>query len=50
MDSLLRILKDKGFQFYIGLYNDKIIQIETKFNIKFPPDLKQFLQLGLPIL
>ena len=49
MESLQRILKDKGVQFDSGLSNDEIIQIETKFNIKFPPDLTRFLQLGLPI-
>ena len=49
MDSLQRILKDKGVQFDSGLSNDEIIKIVSKFNIKFPPDLKQFLQLGLPI-
>jgi len=49
MDRLLRLLKDKGIQFDSGLTDSEVIQIETKFSLKFPADLKQFLQLGLPI-
>jgi hypothetical protein len=46
---LQRLLKDKGVQFEGGVTDDEIVQIETKFIIKFPTDLRQFLQLGLPI-
>jgi len=49
MDRLIRLLKGKGIQFDSGMTDIEIIQVETKFNIKFPPDLKQFLQFGLPI-
>ena len=49
MDRLQKLLKNKGVQFDIGLSKDEINQIEIKFNVKFPSDLKQFLKFGLPI-
>lgn len=47
--SLQKILISKGVKFETGLTNNEVNQIELKFNFSFPPDLKQFLQLGLPI-
>jgi hypothetical protein len=49
MKNLLNLLINKGVQFEDGLTNQEIAQVEIKFNIKFPPDLKDFLQLGLPV-
>lgn len=45
---IIRILTDKGVQFDSGLSDDEVLQVETKFNLKFPPDLKLFLQTALP--
>lgn len=49
MDRLLKLLKGKGIQFDSGLTDSEIVQIETKFSLTFPADLRQFLQFGLPI-
>jgi len=49
MERIHQLLRDKGIQFDNGLTTDEIKQIETKFDFLFPPDLKRFLQLGLPI-
>lgn len=46
---LINLLKSKGVTFEHGLTDDEIEQIEQKFHIQFPPDLKLFLQIGLPI-
>jgi hypothetical protein len=45
---IIRLLTDKGVHFDSGLTDDEVLQVETKFNIKFPPDLKLFLQISLP--
>jgi hypothetical protein len=46
--NLIKILTDKGVHFEVGLTDDEVLQVETKFNIKFPPDLKLFLKTALP--
>ena len=46
---IIRLLTDKGIHFDSGLTNDEVLEIEAKFNFKFPPDLKLFLQTALPI-
>ncbi len=45
---IIQLLTDKGVHFDSGLTDDEVSKIETKFNFKFPPDLKLFLQTGLP--
>ena len=45
---IIRLLTDKGVHFDSGLTDDEVLQVETKFDFKFPPDLKLFLQTGLP--
>jgi hypothetical protein len=47
--QIIRLLTDKGVHFDYGLTEDEILQVETKFDLKFPPDLKLFLQTSLPI-
>jgi hypothetical protein len=46
--QIVIILKSKEVNIVSGLTNTEILQIESKFNFKFPPDLKLFLQEGLP--
>ena len=46
--QIIRILTEKGVHFNRGLTDDEVLQVETKFNFKFPPDLKLFLQTALP--
>jgi hypothetical protein len=48
-EQLIEILESKGIQFVSGLTDQEINNIQGSFNIIFPPDLKVFLQLGLPI-
>jgi hypothetical protein len=47
--EIIQILICKGVEFENGLTDDEIYNIELKFNIKFPPDYKLFLQTGLPV-
>lgn len=49
INAIVKALTAKGIQLEQGLSNDEVIQIEQKFNIKFPPDLKAFLQTVLPV-
>lgn len=46
---LINLLKDKGVKFEHGLTDNEIDQIEQKFHIQFPPDLRLFLQTQLPV-
>jgi hypothetical protein len=48
-EQLIEILRNKSIQFENGLTNDEIHNIQEAFNIKFPPDLKLFLQVAQPI-
>jgi hypothetical protein len=48
-EFLIQSLKAKGVQFEAGLTDNEFSQIESLFQIKFPPDLLLFLQLELPI-
>jgi len=49
MEILKDLLVAKEIKFDDGLTDIEVKKIEEKFDIKFPPDLKCFLQLGLPI-
>ena len=46
--QLTLLLTSKGVHFDKGLIDGEVLEIETKFNFKFPPDLKIFLQTVLP--
>lgn len=47
--SIVTILKEQGVNFSVGLDKDEIVEIETIYNLRFPPDLKEFLMYALPI-
>lgn len=47
--QIINLLGHKGVLFDDGLSNLEVAQIQEKFNVRFPPDLKQFLQTRLPI-
>lgn len=48
IQHIIRLLTDKGVHFDNGLTDDEVLQVEIKFDLKFPPDLKLFLQTALP--
>ena len=43
-ETLIAHLKSKGIHFDIGLTEQETLQVEQKFDLTFPPDLRQFLQ------
>jgi len=45
---IIRLLTGKGVHFDSGLTDDELLQVESKFNFNFPPDLMLFLQTALP--
>lgn len=47
--EVIRKLKAKKVKFEHGLSDQEIQEIELKFDIRFPPDLRDFLQTELPI-
>ena len=47
--QIINLLTHKGVLFDEGLSDLETKEIEEMFDIKFPEDLKQFLQLGLPV-
>jgi len=49
IDKLIKELTVKGVEFASGLSDSEVSEIEKKFEIIFPPDLKSFLQIALPI-
>jgi len=49
MEILKELLVAKEIKFDDGLTDIEVKKIEEKFNIIFPPDLKSFLQLALPV-
>ena len=46
---LIKALIEKGVAFEKGLREDEIEYIQKKFEIVFPPDLKMFLHVALPV-
>jgi hypothetical protein len=48
-EQLIEILKNIGIQFVDGLTDEETHKLQDAFTITFPPDLKLFLQLALPI-
>lgn len=49
MNDIQELLKSNGVEFSTGLSVSELKEIELKFHINFPPDLKSFLMIGLPI-
>jgi hypothetical protein len=47
-EFIIKALTRKSIHFESGLADDEVLQIEGKFNLTFPPDLKLFLQSALP--
>lgn len=43
------VLKATGVQFAPGLTAEEFADIERRFGFRFPPDLREFLTLGLPV-
>src|SRR5947209_1422693 len=41
-------LRDRGITFDAGLTDAEVEVAEARFGIRFPPDLRAFLQTGLP--
>lgn len=48
INELIEKLKDKGVRFDKGLTQEEVLHIQEKFEFRFPPDLKHFLQTALP--
>ena len=46
--ALIRQLSDAGIRFDPGLTDAEISRVEAQFRFRFPPDLREFLQCGLP--
>ncbi|WP_159565826.1 hypothetical protein [Budvicia diplopodorum] len=46
---LINLLEKSGVHFAKGLSNEEVITVQHHFNVKFPPDLRLFLQTALPI-
>lgn len=49
LSSVVEALKDKGVSFERGLRNDEFKNIEQGYGFSFPPDLREFLSIGLPV-
>lgn len=49
IEYLIELLRNKGIVFSKGLSDQEILDIEETFLFIFPPDLKLFLQIALPI-
>jgi len=47
--NLVRILRDNGVVFHSGLTDAEVLTVESRFEFRFPPDLRAFLQAGLPV-
>lgn len=48
-EDVQKILTGAGVQFDIGLSDTEFDAIEGRFGFRFPPDLREFLAIGLPI-
>lgn len=47
--SVIQAMADQGVTFQQGLSDEEIAKAETLYSLTFPPDLKVFLSLGLPV-
>jgi hypothetical protein len=49
MEKLVAALRNHGIEFESGLSPGEFATIESIYGFSFPPDLREFLELGLPI-
>jgi hypothetical protein len=49
LESVVARLRSAGMQFDEGMSNKEIVLAEEKYGIRFPPDLREFLQIALPL-
>lgn len=49
MNTLIQKLRNQGVTFTNGLSDLEVVEIQSRYEITFPPDLKTFLQTALPI-
>jgi hypothetical protein len=47
--DIIEQMKVRGVKFEAGLSDEEVSDIEQRCNFRFPPDLKMFLQLAVPI-
>jgi hypothetical protein len=47
--ELVALLRGEGLELDSGLTDQEVEHAETKFNFRFPPDLRSFLQTVLPV-
>jgi hypothetical protein len=47
-DCVVWALGESGVQFDKGLTDEEVARTENRFGFQFPPDLREFLQVGLP--
>jgi hypothetical protein len=46
--DLIAQMKERGVEFTNGLDNEEVARVEERFGFRCPPDLRAFLQAGLP--
>jgi hypothetical protein len=49
MHSVVAQLRERGIDFEDGLPGNEVSQIEARYEFDFPPDLREFLSVGLPV-
>jgi hypothetical protein len=49
LEAIIALMKTRGVEFAAGLSDDEISTIEQTCAFQFPPDLKAFLQIGMPL-
>src|SRR5260221_1956159 len=46
--DIIGLVKGRGIDFVPGLTDAEVVRVERKFTFRFPPDLRAFLQTGVP--
>ena len=49
LESVVARLRDAGVQFDEGMSDTEIVRAEKKYGVRFPPDLRDLLQIALPL-
>lgn len=49
LEAVIQKMKDRGVEFAAGLSDAEVSAIEQTCAFQFPPDLKAFLQIGMPL-
>lgn len=49
LESVVARLRSAGMQFDEGMSNKEIVLAEQQYGVRFPPDLREFLQIALPL-